>query len=130
MNQIEIDEQCCIKILYRRIAHIFPSLNPSDIERVELDDGTVLFVGGIDGAVRIDIHRRQNAWRNEYKIGGPVYFDNPEVNISVPAPWAFIAYRDGKIIDHDSCKRAIIRQWVADVYGKEREDACRPFANE
>ena len=45
-TQQEIDESSCIKVLYYRVAYACPGADIAQIQRVELRDGTVLFIGG------------------------------------------------------------------------------------
>jgi hypothetical protein len=123
--QSAVDEQSCVRILYHRVAYAFPGADITQIQRQELKDGTVLFVGGVDGAVQVDIDRSMSVMciRDPY----PYCMNEgagPNVRILIPAPWAFIAYKDGAIIDDDSCKRDIITRWVLETLEKEAEDGC------
>jgi hypothetical protein len=127
MSQQQIDESSCVRILYHRVAYAVPGADITQIQRVELKDGTVLFIGGIDGAVQADIPTPSYLHCGTFESRRRLFEEPRQPRILVFAPWAFIAYKDGQIIDTDECKRRIIKQWVLETLEKENEDACRPF---
>ena len=102
---MNIDEETCRRILYCRAVNACPGLGVSDIQRYELNDGTIVF--GIDNGTRF----AEYIITHNY-IGAGLPWVDPEIRILVRAPWAFIAYRDGKIIDNDLYKVKIVKTLI------------------